>query len=152
MSSPPTFEQYAEKGRSWVREVAEELSIPEEKAHRIMRVVLHALRKRIPLEESFHLIAQLPIIWKGIYVDGWKPGTKFERLKGLDEYLMSVREEDKGMAGYDFGNDQQAKKAIYAVWKLLANHISEKEIVQICNTLPSEISDEIKKKLTITIL
>ncbi len=152
MSSHSTFEQYAVKGRNWVREVAAELTIPEEKAHRIIRVVLHALRKRIPLEESFHLISQLPIVWKGIYVDGWKPGTAFERLNGIDEYIQSLREEDKGMAGYDFGNDQNAKKAIYAVWKLLANHISEQEIMQICNSLPREISDDIQKNLKVTIL
>ena len=152
MSIQPTFDQYAEKGRDWVRELAAELSLPEEKAHRIIRVVLHALRNRIPLEESFHLISQMPIVWKGIYVDGWKPHDVFERLHGMAEYVQSVREEDKGMAGYDFGNDQQAKKAIYAVWKLLANHISDQEIMQICNCLPNEISSAIKKNLKLTIL
>lgn len=140
MSTQYTFDQYGEKARDWVRELAAELSIPEEKAYRIIRVVLHSLRNHIPIAESFHLIAQLPLIWKGIYVDGWKPSQEFNRLGDMADYIQSIRNEDKGMAGYDFGNDTNAKKALLSVWKLMANHVSDQEMWHICNTLPEEIA------------
>ncbi len=152
MKSTARFEGYVEKSWEWVREVAADLSIPEEKAQRIIRVVLHALRAKISTQESFHLISQLPMIWKGIYVDGWKINEQKERMHGMEEYLDEIRKVDKQMAAYDFGNDQQARKMIFAVWKLLANHVSPQEITQICNCLPNEIANEIKSNIKMTII
>jgi len=152
MSTQYTFDQYGEKARDWVRELAAELSLPEEKAYRIIRVVLHSLRNHIPIAESFHLIAQLPLVWKGIYVDGWKPSQEFIRLGNMADYIQSIRHEDKNMSGYDFGNDTHARKAIFGVWKLLANHVSDHQITHICNTLPNEVSKSIRSNINMTIL
>jgi uncharacterized protein (DUF2267 family) len=47
-------------------------------AGRIAIAVLHAIRERIRVKGSMHLIARLPIILKGIYEDGMGPGHEVE--------------------------------------------------------------------------
>lgn len=101
------FEKYASKGNEFVKLVAEDLKVPREKAGRIIRAVLHSLRNRISHEESFQLMAQLPMVLKGVYVDGWKFDKDFNRISHLDDYLDEVRREDGGLAGYDFGNNRK---------------------------------------------
>jgi uncharacterized protein (DUF2267 family) len=65
------FETYAKEGKAFINLVCEELEIPVDKANRVVRAILHALRNRLTHEESFELLAQLPVSLKGVYVDGW---------------------------------------------------------------------------------
>ena len=65
------FEEYRTEANIWLKKVAECLGIQDrDKAGRIFRAVLHALRDRLPASEAAHLGAQLPIIWKGVYMTG----------------------------------------------------------------------------------
>ncbi len=144
------FHKYADTAWEWVKEMEVELQIPAEKAARVIRVVLHATRSHLPVNESFHFMAQLPLIWKGIYVDGWKPTKSFQRLQGWNGYFETVRAIDKSLSGFDFGNDQQAKKIILSVWKLVSEHISKNELEQICNTIPGEVKKDIENVLNAT--
>ena len=59
------------KGNEFVRLIAEELEVPRDKVGRIIYAVFHALRNRLSHAESFHLIAQLPMVLKSVYLDGW---------------------------------------------------------------------------------
>lgn len=62
------FEKNARKGNEFVRRLAEELGAPLDKAGRIIGAVFHALRNRLSHEESFQLLAQLPVSLKSVYV------------------------------------------------------------------------------------
>ncbi len=139
------FEKYAAKANEFVNLVAEDLKVPKEKAGRIIRAVLHALRNRISHEESFQLIAQLPMALKGVYVDGWKFDKDYKRIAHVKDFLDEVRYEDGELAGYNFGNDEKAKHAVIAVFKALSYFVSEVEMEDIMATLPKELKMLIKK-------
>ncbi len=139
------FEKYASKANEFVNLVAEDINVSKEKAGRIIRAVFHALRNRISHEESFELIAQLPMALKGAYVDGWKFKKDFERIHHLADFLDEIRKEDGELAGYDFGNNANAKHAIIAVFKALGSFVSEGEMEDIIIALPKELKVLIKK-------
>jgi uncharacterized protein (DUF2267 family) len=139
------FEKYASKGNEFVNTIAEDLNVPKEKSGRIIRAVFHALRNRISHEESFQLIAQLPMALKGAYVDGWKFDKDFSRIGHLTDFLDEIRKEDGELASYDFGNDAKAKHAVVAVFKALGRFVSEGEMEDIMATLPKELKTFIKK-------
>jgi uncharacterized protein (DUF2267 family) len=77
------FEKYAAKGNEFVRLVAEDLQVSHDRAGRIIRAVFHALRNRLNHEESFQLLAQLPMVLKGVYVDGWHFDKDFHRIRHI---------------------------------------------------------------------
>ena len=141
------FEKYTAKGNEFVHLVAEEIKVPRDIAGRIIRAVLHALRNRLSHEESFQLIAQLPMALKGVYVDGWHFDKDFNRLKTVADFLDEVRKEDGGRAGYDFGNDLKARFTVSAVFKALSYFVSEGEINDVINVLPDEMKKFIRHSL-----
>jgi uncharacterized protein (DUF2267 family) len=133
------FNQYAAKGNAFVNRVAEVLQVQHNQAARIVRSVLHALRNRLSHEESFQLLAQLPMALKAVYVDGWKYSDNYLRLRRPEEFLDEIRKEDNGMAGYDFGNDQRAALATAAVLNVLLEMVSEGEGRSLINSLPESL-------------
>ena len=74
------FEKYAIKGNEFVSLITNALSVPKERAGRIIRAVFHSIRNRLTHEESFQLLAQLPMSLKGVYVDGWKFNKDLKRM------------------------------------------------------------------------
>lgn len=142
------FLNYAAKGNEFVNTVAEDLNVPRDKAGRIIRAVLHALRNRISHEESFHLLAQLPMALKGVYVDGWKFEKEFSRIHHISDFLDEIRKEDGGLAGYDFGNNQRAELALTAVFNALSIYVSEGELIDVMASLPHEIRQFITKGIS----
>ncbi len=52
------FQKYAQEGQSFINDLAKELGHPEEVARTgiVLRAVLHTLRERITISESFHLL------------------------------------------------------------------------------------------------
>ena len=142
------FEDYAINGNEFVRLVKEELEIPDQKTGRIIRAVLHALRNRLSHEESFHLIAQLPMAIKGVYVDSWKFNKDFDKIRHINDFLDEVKKEDSGMAQYDFGNANTTKQAVAAVFKAISYFVSEDEMNHIILILPGELKVFIKEALS----
>jgi len=141
------FEKYALKGNEFIRFVALELEVPRDKAARIVRAVLHALRDRLPFEESFQLLAQLPMAIKGIYVEGWAYRTQRQTARHLDEFLEAVREADGNLSGYDFGNNVQALRAVQSVFLALYEYISPGEIQDVLGTLPRALRELVRQPI-----
>jgi uncharacterized protein (DUF2267 family) len=141
---PIDFENYALKGNEFVALVSDDLSVTKVRAGRIIRAVFHSLRNRLTHEESFNLLAQLPISLKGVYVDGWNFSKDYNKLSHLNDFLDEVRWEDGGLDGYDFGDSSATKKAVSAVFNALKYFISEGEIQDIIDILPSEVKTFIK--------
>lgn len=136
------FNKYVKDGEQFVREVATELGTPEDmaKGGRILRSVLHAFRNRISPPESLQMIAQFPMLIKALYVDGWQMHTNEARqLRHLGDFIEAVREAGGRGCINDFVTDYEVEKAIRAVFKVIANHVSEGEIRDILGTLPAEL-------------
>jgi uncharacterized protein (DUF2267 family) len=84
---------------------------------------------------------------KAVYVDRWKFSRPFSRVSHLDDFLEEVRQEDAGMAGYDFGNDTKAGIAVAAVFRVLSHFVSEGEMNDIMGVMPAEIKEFIRESI-----
>ncbi len=133
------FEKFAAKGNEWINKIAQLGEMPGEQAGRILKATLHALRNRLTIEESFHLLAQLPMALKGVYVDGWKLPQVFERIRHLHEFLDEIRSIDGATAAYDLGNDEKAKQRVGIIFQILHEHISDGEMENILGQFSDEI-------------
>jgi len=136
------YEHYAQEARKFVKEVALELGDADsiDQADRIMTSVLHTLRDLLTPEESLHLISQLPMMLKAVYVNGWRLHTK-NRIRSIDEFIECLMLKNPRNAPQDFGNDEKAIERTKAVFKVLRNHIAIGEVKDIVSQLPSELTE-----------
>ena len=134
------FENYQKEAKTWLHELCDYLGIQDEqKAARIFRAVLHAIRDRIPAGEAIHLAAQLPIIWKGIYFDGFSLHEEPVRIRHEEEWLEFIRTKDAFAERADFPTLEHAHYAFQDVMKFLRSRLSEGQYNQIAHALHSEI-------------
>ena len=138
------FDKYALKGNAFIRFVSLELEVPRDKAGRIVRAVLHALRNRLPYEESFQLLAQLPMAIKALYVEGWTYQERANRFRHLDDFLEAIREADGKLSDYDFGNNAKALRAVQAVFLALYEYVSPGEMKDVIGLLPTAIRELVR--------
>jgi uncharacterized protein (DUF2267 family) len=139
------FETYIAKANVFLRDVAVGIGEPENKAKagRVLRAVLHALRSRLTAEESIHLIAQLPLLIKGIYVDGWHLTQLNDQSGDFSDFLTTVKKFDGNLGDKDFSDDCKSLDMIRGVLGVLKKYVSEGEIQHLKVQLPEEIADVI---------
>ncbi len=67
------FDGTMQKTEIWLNELMAELEWEgkPEKTYFALRTVLHALRDRLTVEEAVQLGAQLPMLVRGFYYEGW---------------------------------------------------------------------------------
>ena len=135
MTSNGNFSHAAQQAQQWVNELAADLNWDEHKAYRLLKSVLQTLRDWLSQEEMADLSAQLPVLIRGIYFEGWKPSDTpvWERKKR--DFVISVR---ANMAG---DSDVDIDASISAVFKLLDRHISHGEIVQVRNSMKKSLRE-----------
>lgn len=69
----PTLDHTIQQTNVWLKTLAESLHLDERHyAYSALRSVLHVLRDRLTPEQAVHLGAQLPILVRGIYYEGWR--------------------------------------------------------------------------------
>ena len=122
------------KTRGWLKDLMEELDWEEpHKAYLALRAVLHVLRDRLTIEEAAQLAAQLPMLIRGFYYEGWDPSGKPLKERHQEEFLSHVK-------SY-FKNDEkiEPERVVRAVFKVLSKHISQGEIEDVKQTLPGNL-------------
>ncbi len=78
----------------WLKAIADELYFENRhQAYNALPAVLHALRDRLPPEAAVHLGAQLPILARGIYYEGWHMAGKPTKERSVQEFADHVLEE-----------------------------------------------------------
>lgn len=134
------FDGYQNEANVWLKKVAESTGITDrDRAGRIFRAVLHALRDRLPVDEAAHLGAQLPIMWKGIYYDGFQPHREPARIRHEQDWLQFIYAKDPFAASGDFPALEDVKQAFEGVMKALRELISPGQFDQVEKALHQEI-------------
>jgi uncharacterized protein (DUF2267 family) len=134
MNGQVNFEKTANEATSWVQQIAKKAGQPDRPdwALSALKAVLQTLRDRTPLQEVFHLSAQMPVLIRGLYFEGYKPTGKPDKMNAK-QFLDRI-ESDLGD-----NNDISAEQALYAVLKLLYEKISEGEMEDIRRSMPADI-------------
>ena len=133
----PAFESTLNKTNAWLKDLLAELGWSEsdyQRAYHALRAVLHALRDRLTIEEATDLSAQLPMLIRGFYFEGWNPAKTPRSDRTVDEFLMRIADEFAD----DISVDTEA--ITRAVFRVLKTHISAGEIEHVAHSLPVQIS------------
>ena len=137
----PLFNSTITKTNDWLREIQQELDWDDsEKACKALRIVLHTLRDRLPLKEVTDLAAQLPMLVRGMYFEGWNPHHKPSKLKHADEFVEEVNSHfpEFDYTESEYIDPQEITRAIFAT---LSNHVSAGEIEDVIGCLPKGLRE-----------
>ena len=125
-----------EKTNIWLRDTAFELGTEDRReSYRALRAVLHALRDRMTVDEAAQLAAQLPLLVRGIFYDGWDPSATPATYREAEDFLARVRKEAR-LAG-----DTEASYAVAATARVLRAHVSSGELDDAMAVLPEPIRE-----------
>jgi uncharacterized protein (DUF2267 family) len=133
MTGLQAFDSTVHKTNRWLHELMDVLAWQDKhKAYAAMRATLHALRDRLTVDEAVQLGAQLPMLVRGFYYEGWDPSGKALKEHHRSAFLARILSE--------FDGDDPAEVA-RAVFRVLAGRVSEGEIEDLKHVLPSEVRD-----------
>jgi uncharacterized protein (DUF2267 family) len=88
-----SFDTTVHKTNRILRAIEESYGWPKERrnqSYNALRAVLHALRDRLTVDEAAQFAAQLPMLVRGIYYDGWDP-SRVPKKMHRDDFLHQIR-------------------------------------------------------------
>jgi|SRR5712664_1184048 len=130
---PDAIDTTVQKTYRWLRELAAELGgVSREEAYDVLRAFLHTLRDRLTVEEAADLGAQLPMLIRGLYYEGWNPHSVPIKMKATEFLALFA-----ALAGYPI--DASSRDALKAANRILWRHISGGEAIDVWNSLPRDI-------------
>jgi uncharacterized protein (DUF2267 family) len=123
-----------QKTHLWLRDLEQIGHLPNQAiAFKALRAVLHTLRDRLTVDVAAHLGAQLPVLIRGFFYEGWHPAGKPEKIRSQDEFLALIDAQILTQEKVD------AMRLTRAVFSLLNHHLSPGEPEKIRQTLPHEL-------------
>lgn len=99
-----------------------------------LRAVLHTLRDRLPVAEAVQLGAQLPMLIRGMYYDGWNPARVPVKMN-REEFLQEIRRQ------FPFSIEGDIEDVVSVVLMALQKHISLGEAEDIISDLPKDVAE-----------
>lgn len=105
----------------------------KDQSFHIMRVTLRALRDVLPVEEIAQLSAQLPMLVRGLFYEGWDPSGYEQERHDKEGFVERVKNE---MLPAELENPELA---ISAVFVLLSTRISTGEINDVRSNLRKDL-------------
>ena len=130
----PALEHTIQQTNVWLKKLAEELHLDDKRhAYVVLRAVLHVLRDRLTPEQAVHFGAQLPILVRGVYYEGWRPAKTPMDERQPDEFAALVA------ALLPDGFAREALRATKAVFHLLGKELDPGETAKVVATLPAPL-------------
>ncbi len=121
--------------------IALELGIDNRRhAYLALRGTLHALRDFLPLHESAQFSAQLPMLARGLYFEGWNPSRTPEQERTRESFLSRVEvamERSMWSESYPIDTEEAAR----AVLRVISEKVSSGEIDQVRSVLPEHVRE-----------
>ena len=120
----------------WINEVRDRLGWSSSRgAMRLLRVTLVQLRDHLGHDETAQLSAQMPLLIRGMFFEGWQPAHTPVRDRKAEHFVTAIEKQVEAVL------DWRGPRDIEAVFRTLDNRISEGEIRDVKAGLPQAIRD-----------
>lgn len=120
----------------WINELRERLDWTSSRdALRLMRITLAQIRDHIGHEEAAQMSAQMPLLVRGIFFEGWSPARTPVRDRSAATFIAAIEDHLGDVLEW------RGREDITAVFKLLNARISDGEIADVKANLPKHIRE-----------
>lgn len=134
MTGLPVFDETVHLTNGWLHEIAARMGWEDRrKAYRLLRASLHALRDRLPATEAAQLAAQLPMLMRGIFYEGWRPTRVPVRIRDREAFLAPLAAAFSEDAGFD------PEAGFREVLEVMKRHVSAGEMTDLRRAMPEAL-------------
>jgi len=131
------FDETVQLTNVWLKELMQDLDWGDRhRAYVALRATLHAVRDHLSVDQVAKLGAQLPMLVRGFYYEGWHAAHKPVHDKTVEGFLASIWGELNPL-----GRGEPVEPAVVAqaVFRLLDRHLSQGESDHIREGLPKAV-------------
>ena len=130
------FDTTVQETNLWLKAITEALHTDDRHlAYLALRATLHALRDRLGPENAVHLAAQLPMLLRGLYYDGWRLVASQTKERTRADFLEHVRSE------LPRGSPLDPNLAARAVFGVMWAKLDLGEVGKVIDRLPPELKE-----------
>jgi len=134
MTKAAVLDTSLQRTHEWLHEVGRDLGFDNERAaYAALRATLHAVRDRLPVELVAHLGAELPMLVRGIYYEGWHPSAARLKAAHDEDFLVSMHRE---LQGHD--ELQDAARVARSVLRVVDRRIEPGQVDRVVEALPKQ--------------
>ena len=126
------FDKTLQTTNIWLNEITDVVGPDRRIAWKVLSVVLHKLRDRLPVTLAAHLGAELPLLVRGVYYDQFEPAKQPVKCD-LEEFTEEVAEWLSDVRPID------PRAAMRAVFQVLSRHIPPGQIDKVQDALPKDL-------------
>jgi uncharacterized protein (DUF2267 family) len=130
------FEQTLAKTNHWLDALGLALGTDDrEHCYHALKAVLHTLRDRLPVGEAADLGAQLPMLIRGFYYEGWRPAGRRPAYRHKRQFVDRVHRRIPQL------DEAEIERVTTAVFGLLSSELAGGEPGQVRRALPAEVRE-----------
>jgi uncharacterized protein (DUF2267 family) len=128
----PVFDTTVQESNEWLKLIEDRLRpCDRQQAYGALRAVLHVLRDRLPAEAVLGLSAQLPMLLRGVFLEGWRLNEAPTDLRNVQDFAQAVA------AQVPPGFPRQGNEAAEAVFAAMGARLDPGEMAKIVRHLPT---------------
>lgn len=128
------FDETLHTTNSWLKDLMALLGWEErERAYRALRITLQTLRDRMPVDNTAALAAQLPMLVRGFFYEGWHPAGTPSGDRSQADFVGHVAK------AFAKTPDRDPEKIVRAVFTLLTKRLTAGEVEHVKKCLPEDI-------------
>lgn len=139
------FNAVAQEGNTFLNQLADKLGHPGEQDRgqvtRILKAVMHSLRDCMDFRENLHVIAQLPLALKAVWVDQWDYKEKPHRPRNIEEFEELVKSYQRLYGEQNFDWKKSTDEIVRITIDCLKVYISTGEAIHVMGQLPKEVQE-----------
>jgi uncharacterized protein (DUF2267 family) len=130
------FDHAIQTADGWIRDMMRELGTDDpQQAYHALAAALQTLRDRLAVDEAAQLAAQLPLLVRGLFFEGWHPASTPVHCRRPEELIALFKQKSSHGHGVD------AERALAATFEVVRRHVSRGELDSLAHVLPASLAD-----------
>lgn len=130
------FDTTVQESNEWLKAIEGRLQpCDRQQAYGALRATLHVLRDRLPQDAVLGLSAQLPMLLRGLLLEGWRPSEGPTDIR--DPQIFSAHVKDRLPPGFP----REPNAAASAVFNVMNDRLGGGEIRKITGNLPESLRE-----------
>jgi uncharacterized protein (DUF2267 family) len=133
------FDHANEKANAWIKDMMRELGTDDPRqAYHALCASLHFLRDRLSVNEAAQLAAQLPLLVRGLFYEGWHPAATPTHERRPKDVLASMHKQ------LGDGEAVDPERALAATLEVLREHVAAGELSSLAQVLPRSLGELVR--------